>query len=233
MYDPNSIPYIVIKEASSGTVDILNTGNQFVLYNNNEQWMTYNHNDDVIKQMYSSYDLAYGDVLISGLGFGILALWLCTKTNVNSVTVIEISEDVIKLFKNSNSIPDKLNIINSDMTKYNTDKEYDALLLDHYELQNFDWILNDIKKISSRIKHKNIWAWPLEGIYLFKMYANENYETLSNIFIDDHESNKDFYGLWINFLNKFFPKEKMLKDIKKDQLNNYIYTYCGSEYANN
>ena len=231
MYNPNSIPYIVIKEASSGTVNIVDHGDQFVLYNNNEQWMTYNHNDDVIKQLYSSYDLAYGDVLISGLGFGILALWLCTKTNVSSVTVIEISEDVIKLFKNSNSIPDKLNIINSDMTKYNTDKEYDSLFLDHYELQNFDWILNDIKKISSRIKHKNIWAWPLEGIYLFKMYADENYKTLSNIFIDN-KSNMDFSGRWIDFLNKFFPKENMLKNINKDQLNNYIYTYFGYKYVN-
>jgi len=192
--------------------------------------MTYSNNDVVIKQLYSSYDLAYGDVLVSGLGFGILALWLCSKPEVNSVTVIEISEDIIRLFKNSNYIPDKLNVINYDMINYNTDKKYDVLLLDHYENQKFDWILEDIKKISSRIKHTNMWAWPLEEIYLFKMYADENYIFLYDIF-NKYGCNKDFTTRWIYFVDKFFPEETMLKNIHKDKLNYYIYTYFNQKYV--
>jgi len=227
-YNSSSVPNFVIKEASSGTVDIVDEGDLFVLYNNGEQWMTYSKNDLAIKQLYSSYDLAYGDVLVSGLGFGILALWLCTKPNVSSVTVIEVSEDVIKLFKDSNSVPDNLKIVNQDIRKYNTDKEYDALLLDHYELQDYDWMLDDMQIIFSTIKHKNIWAWPLELIYLFKMYANEDYKSLYDL---DLKSNKDFTQLWTVFVDRFFPREKTLKNIDKDTLNNYIYTFLNKKYG--
>lgn len=227
-YNFSSVPNFVIKEASSGTVDIVYQGDLFVLYNDGEQWMTYSKNDLVIKQMYSSYDLAYGDVLVSGLGFGILALWLCTKPNVNSVTVIELSEDIIKLFKDSNSVPDKLKIVNQDIRKYNTDKEYDTLLLDHYELQDYDWMLEDMQIIFNTIKHKNVWAWPLELIYLFKMYANGDYEIFYDIYM---KCDKDFAQSWTVFVDKFFPEEKTLRNIDKDTLNNYIYTFLNKKYG--
>jgi hypothetical protein len=220
------VPNFVIKEASSGTVDIVDQGDSFVLYNNGEQWMIYSKNDLAIKQLYSSYDLAYGDVLVSGLGFGILALWICTKPNVRSVTVVELSEDVIKLFKDSNYVPDKLKIVNQDIRKYNTDKEYDALLLDHYELQDYDWMLKDMQTIARTIKHKNIWAWPLELIYLFKMYTNSDYESLSDL---DIRPDKDFTQLWTVFVNRFFPKEKALNNIDPDTLNSYIYTFLNKD----
>ena len=188
--------------------------------------MIYSKNDLAIKQLYSSYDLAYGDVLVSGLGFGILALWICTKPNVRSVTVVEVSEDVIKLFKDSNYVPDKLKIVNQDIRKYNTDKEYDALLLDHYELQDYDWMLKDMQDIARTIKHKNIWAWPLELIYLFKMYTNSDYESLSDL---DIKPDKDFTQLWTVFVNRFFPKEKTLNNIDPDTLNSYIYTFLNKD----
>lgn len=202
----------------------MNANNGFILYNNDEQWMTYADNNVVIKQLYSSYDLAYGNVLVSGLGFGILALWLCSKPEVKSVTVVEISEDIIKLFKDSNSVPDKLSIINENMIDYNTDQEYDVLLLDHYEKQNPDWILEDMKKVSSRIKHTNFWAWPIEAIYLFKMYSDEDYASLYDIF-NKYGSDKDFTTHWIDFVDKFFPEETMLKNIDTDKLNYYIYVF--------
>ena len=135
--------------------------------------MSYQKNSDSeIKAQYSSYDLAFEDVLVSGLGFGILPLWLCDNPNVNSVTVIEISKDVIKLFKESNVVPNKLTIINDNMITYNTNKKYNAILLDHYEKEDFDLILKDIENICNRIDHDIFWAWSLEAIYLFKMYSS-------------------------------------------------------------
>jgi hypothetical protein len=228
LYNVDSVPSFFIKEASSGNIKIVDKGKGFILYENNRFWMNYPKNDSVIKQLYSSYDLAYGNVLVSGLGFGILALWLCSKPNVISVTVIEFSEDVIKLFKDSNSIPDKLNIINIDIRKYNTDTKYDTILLDHYETEKFDFILDDIEKISSNIKHKNMWAWPLEEIYLFKMYANENHRIVHDL-VD--KCDKDFSPLWNNFVDSFFPKEKMLKSVSNQKLNEYIYTYFNKKYT--
>ena len=220
MYNPSSIPHVVIKEGSSGPVDIINHGKNIALYYNGDRWMSYEQNNDMeMKELYSSYDLAYGDVLVSGLGFGILALWLCSKPEVNSVTVVEISEDVIKLFKDANVVPEKLNIINDNMITYNTDIEYDVLLLDHYERQLFEWRLKDIIKICSRIKHKIFWAWTLEVIYLAGMHKEFDVEVIIN------KNGNDLSTRWVEFTDKFFPEEIMLKNIKNDKINEYIYTF--------
>lgn len=225
-YNYDSVPNFVVKEASYGSVDIVDHGDHFALYNNGDRWMVYNKNKDFeIREMYSSYDIAYGDVLVSGLGFGILALWLCSKPEVKTVTVIEMSDDVIKIFQDSNIIPDKLTIINDNMITYDTDKEYDVLLLDHYERQTFDWRLKDIKRICSRIKHKYFWAWSLEAIYLFKMYPNKMKEDNLNIYrvVSDSETNPSL--LWNDFIDKFFPEELLSKNLTSNKINDYLYNY--------
>lgn len=225
-YNLKSVPEFTIKEASYGSVDIVDDGARITLYNNGDRWMSYEKANDLeIKELYSSYDLAYGDVLVSGLGFGILALWLCSKPGVNSVTVVEISEDVIKLFKDSNGIPEKLTIINDSMITYNTDKEYDVLLLDHYERQTFDWRLKDIARICDRIKHKYFWAWSLESIYLFKMYTDLDHQLDLDIGKILNGSERDLSPCWSEFIDKFFPKEVMVKDIPNKKINEYIYTF--------
>lgn len=235
-YDFASVPKFTIKEASLGSIKIIDSRDQFTLFNNDNRWMVYNKGKDLeIKEMYSSYDLAHGDVLISGLGFGILALWLCNKPEVNSVTVIELSEDIVKIFKNSNNVPEKLKIIVNDITTYTTEKKYDVLLLDHYEMQDYDWRLKDMKKICSRIQHEYFWAWSLEAIYLYNMYTSKGYkkepylvgdgETLHEILDKIYgQFGNDLSNYWISFVNKFFPNEIMLKNITNEKLNSYIYT---------
>jgi len=225
-YAYESVPNFVIKESSSGPIDIIDHGNYFELYNNGHSWMVHNKEEDCsIKEMYSSYDLAHGDVLISGLGFGILALWLCNKPEVNSVTVIEISKDVIKIFKDYNLIPDKLTIINDDIITYNTDKKYDSLLLDHYNSQSLDWRIKDMNRICSRIKHKHFWSWSLENIYLSKMYPNTKADQNSSRYKILVESEGDITVLWSEFIDKFLPKEKELKNLPNYKLNDYLYNY--------
>jgi hypothetical protein len=232
LYNPNSVPSFFIKEASFGTVKINKYTNGFGLYNNDKQWMCYLNHDSVIKEMYSSYDLAHGDVIVSGLGFGILALWLCSKEEVDSVTVIEFSSDVIKLFKDSNSVPDKLNIVNADIRSYNTDIEYDVMLLDHHELEDFDFRLFDIEEICNRIKHKYMWSWSLELMYIFKMYANEDHKIQQSLWDDlTIKCDKDFSTLWNDFVDNFFPEEKMLKNISNQKINEYVYTYYSPQFT--
>jgi hypothetical protein len=225
-YSVESLPNFVIKECSSGPIDIVDHVDYFELYNNGDTWMVYNKDKDFeIKEMYSSYDLAHGDVLVSGLGFGILALWLCNKPEVKSVTVIEISKDVIKIFKDYNVIPEKLTIINDNMITYDTDKEYDSLLLDHYNKQSLDWRLKDIKRICSRINHKSFWAWSLENIYLSKMYPNTTKDQDSNRYKNLVKSEGDLSILWNEFIDKFLPKEIVLKSLDSYKLNDYLYNY--------
>jgi hypothetical protein len=188
--------------------------------------MIYNKDTDKeIKELYSSYDLAYGDILVSGLGFGILALWLCSKPNVKSVTVVEISSDVIDLFKQSNSIPNNLNIINDNMVKYNTNKFYDCIFLDHYETQDFDWRLEDISKISSRIKHDYIWAWSLEEMFIHKVYEKSEEKNKLIFYKNIMRDDRLIFDEWIVFINKYLPQESSLSTISKEKIKYYIINY--------
>ncbi len=226
MYNASSVPSFTIKAASSGPINIIDHGDHYSLYNNQEQWMSYQKNSDSeIKAQYSSYDLAFGDVLVSGLGFGILPLWLCDNSNVNSVTVIEISKDVIKLFKESNVVPNKLTIINDNMITYNTNKKYNAILLDHYEKQDFDFILKDIENICNRIDHDIFWAWSLEAIYLFKMYSSLDNPRKMDIDKMLKDNKMDLSKFWAKFIDQFFPKDTLIKNISNDKLNSYICNF--------
>lgn len=66
-------------------------------------------------------NMAKGDILVNGLGLGCVLKVLLSKKEVNSVVVIEQSEDVIKLV--APSFDDKrLTIINADAYKYQPPK---------------------------------------------------------------------------------------------------------------
>ena len=223
-FDINSVPNFNVQEISVGPVEIILEDGIYVLYNDGIQWMSYSpSNNQEIKQMYSSYDLAYGNVLITGLGLGILALWLCNKPEVKSVTVIEKSPEIIEIFKKINEVPDNLKIINSDATTFTTNKKYDGIFLDHYELQTLDWRLRDMKKFCVRVKHDVFWAWSLENAYLSESHRIDN-RTPS---IDEQAllDNIDVTIGWKVFVKKFFPNEKSLLGIDPQKLKEYIYCY--------
>jgi hypothetical protein len=224
-FNPDTLPKVNIYPHSNNGegVEIIEVSQKHILFNNGIRWMIHhkeNYREE--KEMYSSYDLGYGDILISGLGFGILALWLANKPGVKSVTVIEINKEIIDLFIKNNKIPDNLTIINDNMITYETNKKYDCLFLDHYEMQHKDWILNDAKKISKRIQHDVFWIWSLEPLYMNKMYPDVIKEMDND---KDMWQNKDYYDKWLDFVKFYFYHEKSLYKISKDQLNLYIKTF--------
>jgi hypothetical protein len=231
-YNKSTVPDFKIQEASLGTVDIIHDKNAYVLYNNGERWMVLNKGShDEIKEMYSSYDQAYGDVFVSGLGFGILALWLCNKPEVKSVTVMEISKDVIDLFKSVNEVPDNMTIIHADVLSFTTDDKYDCLLLDHYEKQNWDWRLKNMQDICNRIEHDKFWAWSLEQAYLLKCFNIEGADVLNTK--DDEgvfATKPDLSIFWPAFIKGFFPNEKCLSQIPLKTINEYMYTYNNKQH---
>ena len=231
-YDVTTVPKFKIKPGTLGPIDIVDEHNAFVLYNNGDQWMVFNKaNHDEIKEMYSSYDIAYGDVLVSGLGFGILALWLCSKPEVTSVTVVEISQEVIDLFKAVNNVPEKLNIVNHSILEYQSDREYDCLLLDHYERQTVQWRLKNMQDICSKIKHKNFWAWSLEQVYVMKMF-NFNLTDFLNVSDSETKFNGKFDSSvsWIDFATKYLPSANGILNIPLKTVNEYVYTYFNKHH---
>jgi len=198
----DKFPNVTIKEISKNNVRIIKDGDFWRLYGD-VQFMQLNTKSNVeIKELYSSYDLAYGDVLVTGLGFGLLASWLVDKPEVKSITIIEQSQDVIDLFFENNSLPDDVKIIVADANTYTTNVHYDCLLLDHYkdgakEKVNYQ----TLQKIAVNIPHDLLWFWNIEFLYLkdFHQISNKELHTypldLSSINLSEK------WQEWLDFLS--------------------------------
>jgi hypothetical protein len=229
-FDKNTVPQFNIIPGMSGDVTISNSPeepNIFYLHKNNKQLMGLNINSNIeIKELYSSYDLSYGDVLISGLGFGILPLWVASKTEVKSVKVIEYSQGVINLFLQSNKIPKNMTIELGDISTYKSNNKYDCILLDHFQdLQpENEWHLRieDIQLICKNIPNHNlIWGWSLEHIFLSKKFQI-TFQQLYRQFIDLRKF--DLYSKWLEFIDKDI-NVITLPSLSVHKLTEYVYTY--------
>ena len=75
---------------------------------------------------------AYGDVLIGGLGLGMIVLAMQDNEKVNSITVVEKNEDVIELIAKQIKFNDKVTILKGDVFTWKPDKgtKYDCIYMD-------------------------------------------------------------------------------------------------------
>jgi len=73
---------------------------------------------------------AHGDVLIAGLGIGLIVLPIMNKDSVISVDIVERHKEVIDLIKPQLPFNDKVKIINEDIAKFIPSRKYDTIYLD-------------------------------------------------------------------------------------------------------
>lgn len=226
MFDLKTVPQVIIKEINYKDIEIvkeLDRPQTYKLFNKGIQWMYLDrYTNKEIKEFYSQYDMAHGDVLISGFGFGILTCWLASKPEVNSVTVLEVSKDIYDIFLINNKLPDKVNVIITDASEYKTDKHFDCLFLDHYETNTNEWVFKDIKNIINNIpNHDLLWFWSLEEKYAEVMFNIKKEELVKTIlwecYIDFHAGYDDFKNTFLNI--------KTLPNLNRDKFNEYMYIY--------
>jgi CRISPR/Cas system CMR-associated protein Cmr5 small subunit len=223
-FDVNTIPKIRLTEKSINNVSIIKKFNSiYFLYRDGKQEMQLDlQTNKEIKEMYSSYDLAYGKILMSGLGFGILALWLSKKQEVKSIHILEISQEVVDIFLSKNTLPDNVTIEIADASKYKTDEYYDCILVDHYEIIHYKNQIKDMKKVAKNIpNHKLFWSWNIETVYTSALY---------NKYIPYQGDNKliegeDFSGNWEEFRKKTL-NIPTVPALTPEKINEYIYTYA-------
>ena len=108
------------------------------------------------------YDMAQGDVLINGLGLGIAPYALSQKPEVNSITVIEISPDVIKLI--TPHLNKKVNVILADAFLWKPPKGiiYGAVWHDIWDdicSDNLPEMTRLRRKYAKRCKWQGCWAY--------------------------------------------------------------------------
>jgi hypothetical protein len=229
-FDKNTVPSFNIVPGTLGDVVISNPGEDavmFYLHKNGKQLMGLNtRTNREVKELYSSYDLAYGDVLVSGLGFGILPLWLASKSEVTSVKVIEFSQEVIDLFLRSNEVPSNLTIELGDISTYVSSDKYDCILLDHFQdhLPESEYHLNlkSIKDVSCNVpNHDVIWGWSLEQMFLTKKFGITPHQFYINP-IDLRQF--DLYSKWLEFIDEDMDVATV-PFLSKHKLTEYVYTF--------
>ncbi len=128
-----------------------------VVYENGREWMTVTPNE--INTMKKPIQKAHGSVLTYGLGLGYYSFMVSNKNEVDTLTVVERDEEIIKLFK-KHLLPqfpnkDKIKIEMSDAFAYAKEKAPHG---------NFDFIFTDI------------WHDPSDGVMLYKKM--KQYENL-------------------------------------------------------
>lgn len=106
---------------------------------------------------------ANGDVLIGGLGIGMVVLAIQDKEDIRSITIIEKYQEVIDLVANQLPLNDKVKIINADIFDWTPPKgkKFDTIYFDIWNYINGD-------------------AWD-EHKDLRRKYAKESTETILSI----------------------------------------------------
>lgn len=79
---------------------------------------------------------AHGDVLIGGLGLGMIIMAIQNKEDVRSITVLEKSQDVIDAIQHQLPLNNKVNIICADVFDWKPDKKYDCIYMDIWYYPN-------------------------------------------------------------------------------------------------
>ena len=171
------------------SLQLVKENNFCCLYTQGIQRMTYNCiTKEQIKEFLLEYKLAYGTCVLSGLGMGFLTNLLLEKKEVEKVIVYEINKDVIELNKILGLKNQKLTIINEDINNI-SDIKCDCLFLDHYENENYDFIINSIKKIHSKVESKLLWIWNVPLIIF-----NHHYENIENVY-NKFKKDNDFLNM--------------------------------------
>ena len=117
-------------------------------------------------------DIAYGEVIVTGFGLGVLPNWLTHKSHVKKVTVVDNIKDIFIYHEIvNNDLYKKINTI--ETSGYNFGAKCDVLLLDHYYFREpFDMLQEDffnmIKNDIHKIDHKVLWFWPLEYLLTYE-----------------------------------------------------------------
>jgi hypothetical protein len=210
-FDISTLPDLSFFTLRVNNAEIKKSKHHYTLSYQGKQWMTLNQTHNIqAKELYSSYDQAYGDVVLSGLGFGLLALWIASKPGVTSVRVYEKNYDIITLFRANNPLA-QIAIINQDINDVIT--SCDCLFLDHYEFESTEERLQNIGKIRAKIEHKTFWAWGLERDHAYTVY-NLTQEQCYGMHLTLHLI--DFRERW----------SELGLDIPAPQkLNEYVYTF--------
>lgn len=110
-------------------------------------------NTDMEKRTNSSFVInAHGNVLIGGLGIGLILLAIQDKEEVKQITVVEKNMEVIELVGSQLPLNEKVEIVNADVFDYKPTQKYNTIYMDIWNYINSDVYQNEMKPLISRYR---------------------------------------------------------------------------------
>jgi spermidine synthase len=113
---------------------------------------------DTFMEKESNLDLienAHGDVLIAGLGLGMVLMAIQKIPSISSVTVIEREQEIIDLVKPQLPLNNKVSIIQADIFTFKTKQKFDTIYFDVWDNicgDNWKDIVTLQRRFSSKLK---------------------------------------------------------------------------------
>ena len=197
----NYVPPVIKPYNKNGVVVYKDKDSRWHLIVDGVQMMLYTVGHEQALHFYSHYKLALGNVICTGLGFGVREQWLATKPEVNKITVLEKNKSVIDYHKDiGTQWSDKIEIINCNANEYKG--TCDFLSIDHYEKEDTKSIIESIKNTEKDIVSYYMWFWLLE-------------RWLDNGYIENNKKDFMYYQPWEkNNLKQSYNKLKTFLGLK-------------------
>lgn len=95
---------------------------------------------------------AHGNVLIGGLGIGLILLAIQDKEEVERITVVEKNKEVIELVGSQLPLNSKVHIVHDDVFEYKPKEKYNTIYMDIWNYINSDIYNQQMKPIISRYR---------------------------------------------------------------------------------
>ena len=95
---------------------------------------------------------AHGDVLVGGLGLGMILLAVQDKDEVKSITVIEKNPDVVEAVYHQLPLNAKVTLVQGDVFTWKPDRKYDCIYMDIWSYVNED-IYEEMKTLKRKYGH--------------------------------------------------------------------------------
>lgn len=92
---------------------------------------------------------AHGDVLIGGLGIGMVIMAIQDKEEVTSITVVGKHQEVIEMLKKQLPFNNKVTVIHDDVFTFKPTRKYDCIYMDIWDFTN-----SDVYQEMVKLKHR-------------------------------------------------------------------------------
>lgn len=114
-------------------------------------------------EFYTNYDFistARGDILVGGLGLGLLELSIQDRPEVNSITVVEYYPEIIEMILSQLNFRSSVSVINEDILHFSTKKKFDIAYFDIWNdvsMHNYSGMRDLRMKFSGSLKDSSSW----------------------------------------------------------------------------